>query len=81
MFETLERPDQPVERRWLLSMFYGTFALFGLVQGMLNLRRLGLSQPSHLVLSGATFFLSLMWLVATLSRGFLFLPVRPEFAT
>jgi hypothetical protein len=27
MFETLESRDRPVERRLLLSMFYGTFCL------------------------------------------------------
>lgn len=69
MFETLEPPDRPVEYRWLLLMFYGTYCLVGLVSGTLNLRRHGLSHPTHLALSCAMFFLSLMWLVATLRSG------------
>jgi hypothetical protein len=66
MFETLEPPEQPVGPRWLFLMFYTTFCLVGLVAGTLSLRRHGLSQPGHLILSCALFSLSLMWLVATL---------------
>jgi hypothetical protein len=69
MFETLERPERPVEYRWLLLMFYGTYCLVGLMSGTLSVRRHGLSQPTHLALSCAMFFLSLMWLVATLRSG------------
>ncbi len=76
MFETLEPPERPVEHRWLLLMFYGIFCLVGLESGALSLRRHGLSQPTHLALSGAMFFLSLMWLVATLKSGTLPLSSR-----
>jgi hypothetical protein len=69
MFETLEPPERPVENRWLLLMFYSTFCLVGLVSGTLSVRRHGLSQPTHLALSCSMFFLSLMWLVATLRSG------------
>lgn len=69
MFETLEPPERPVEYRRLLLMFYSTFCLVGLVSGALSVRRHGLSQPTHLALSCAMFFLSLMWLVATLRSG------------
>jgi hypothetical protein len=69
MFETLEPPDGPVQYRWLLLVFYGIYCLLGLVSGALSVRRHGLSQPTHLALSCAMFFLSLMWLVATLRSG------------
>lgn len=69
MFETLEPSEQPVKYRWLLLTFYGTYCLAGLVSGTLSVRRHGLSQPAHLALSCALFFLSLMWLVATLKSG------------
>lgn len=69
MFETLEPSEQPVKYRWLLLVFYGTYCLAGLLSGTLSVRRHGLSQPAHLALSCALFFLSLMWLVATLRSG------------
>jgi hypothetical protein len=69
MFETLESPDRPVERRWLLLMFYGTFCLVGLASATLSVSRHGLSQPNHLAFSCSMFFLSLMWLVAILRAG------------
>ena len=70
MFETLEpSDDRPVKSRWLLLMFYGTYCLVGLVSGTLSVMRHGLSQPAHLALSFALFFLSLVWLVATLRSG------------
>lgn len=50
----------------MLLMFYSSFCLLGLVSGTLSVRRHGISQPTHLALSCAMFFLSLMWLVATL---------------
>lgn len=66
MFEILEPADRPVEHRWLLLMFYSTFCLVGLVSGTLSVWRHGLSQPNRLAFSCSMFFLSLMWLVATL---------------
>lgn len=69
MFETLEPSERPVEHRWLLLMFYGTYWFAGLVSGTLTVRRHGFSQPAHLALSCAMFLLSLIWLVATLKAG------------
>jgi hypothetical protein len=66
MFEILEPPERAAEPRWLFLMSYGTLCLVGLVSVTLSVRRHGLSQPSHLAFSCSMFFLSLMWLVATL---------------
>jgi hypothetical protein len=69
MFETLEPSERPAEPRWLFSVFYGTYCLVGLVSGTLSVKRHGFSQPTQLALSCVMFFLSLIWLVATLRSG------------
>jgi NO-binding membrane sensor protein with MHYT domain len=69
MFETLGPSEQPVKYRWLLLTFYGTYCLVALVWATHIVRRHGLSQPARLALSCSLFFLSLMWLVATLRSG------------
>jgi hypothetical protein len=68
MFETLERTEQLVARRWPLLM-YGTYGLVGLVFIILIVRRHGLSRPADLALSCAMFSLSLVWLWTTLKSG------------
>ena len=68
MFETLEPVAQPIARRWPLFM-YGTYCFAGLAFVFLSVSRHGLSQPMRLILSGAMFCLSLMWLVDTLKSG------------
>lgn len=68
MFETLEPPEQPVARRWPLSM-YGIYCLAGLVFVVLGVRRHGLSHPADLALCFVMFSLSLMWFVSTLKSA------------
>jgi hypothetical protein len=80
MFETLEPCERPVQYRWLLLMFYGTYCFLGLVSSAVSVRRHGLSQPVQLALSCVLFFLSLLWLVDTLRSGASLSDRRPEFA-
>ena len=69
MFETLESPDRPVQSNWPIFLFYGIWCLDGVVSATISVREHGLSEPTHPVLSGAIFFLSLVWFVAGLRSG------------
>ena len=68
MFETLERPEQRVARRWPL-LAYGVYAFGGVVFFVLGVLRHGFSQPFRLVIAAVMFLLSLTWLIATLRAG------------
>jgi hypothetical protein len=65
MFEIFPPVDRPVARGWPLFM-YSTVGLVGLANVVVNVSRHGFSHPTRLILSGVMFFLSLIWLVATL---------------
>jgi hypothetical protein len=65
MFETLERSEQEVARRWPLLM-YGTYSIAGLVFFVLGVRRHGFSQPFSLTIAAGMVVLSLFWFVTTL---------------
>ena len=68
MFETLERPEQSVARRWPL-LAYGVSAFAGAVFLVLGVHRHGFSQPFRLAIAALMFLLSLTWLIATLRAG------------
>jgi hypothetical protein len=62
MFETLERAERGVPRRWPLVM-YSIFGLLGLEIIILRVHRHGFSQPASLAIACVMFLLSLTWLI------------------